>query len=199
MKRLPSFHKMGMPWILASTLLGTSAADACTRAVYLGKDGNVITARSMDWQEDTQSDLWIFPRGMARSGQAGANSVKRTSKYGSVIASAYGVATTEGVNEAGLAANVLWLVESQYPSFGATSKPGLTIAAWAQYVLDNFSSVQQAVAALEAEPFTIVTDAVPGQQRLATLHLSISDASGDSGIVEYINGNKSSTTAQSTR
>ena len=41
---------------------------------------------------------------------------------------------------------------------------------------------------MEAEPFTIVTDKVPGQDRLATLHLAISDATGDSAIVEYIDG-----------
>jgi penicillin V acylase-like amidase (Ntn superfamily) len=86
-----------------------------------------------------------------------------------------------------LNANLLWLVESEYPKFDQ-NKPGLTIAAWAQYVLDNFATVAEAVAALEKEPFVIVTDAVPGEQRLATLHLSMSDASGDSAIVEYIKG-----------
>lgn len=168
--------------------MGTGAAQACTRAVYLGKNDQVITVRSMDWQVDTQTDLWIFPRGMQRSGQAGPNSLKWTSKHGSVIASAYGVSTTDGLNEAGLAANVLWLVESQYPSFGPSSKPGLAISAWAQYVLDNFATVQEAVTALQEEPFTLVTDRVPGQDRLATMHLSMSDASGDSAIVEYIGG-----------
>ncbi|MBX8814609.1 linear amide C-N hydrolase, partial [Ochrobactrum sp. MR34] len=66
--------------------------------------------------------------------------------------------------------------------------PGLTIAAWAQYVLDNYATVEEAVTALKDEPFTIVTDKVPGESRLATLHLSISDASGDSAIIEYIDG-----------
>lgn len=173
---------------IALCLALTSASQACTRVVYLGNADEVITARSMDWAEDVRSDIWIFPRGMHRDGRAGANSLTWTSKYGSVITSAYGVATTDGVNEAGLAANVLWLVESQYPDFGPSSKPGLTIAAWAQYVLDNFATVQEAVSVLEAEPFTLVTDKVPGQDRLATLHLAISDASGDSAIVEYING-----------
>nr|MBP6563780.1 linear amide C-N hydrolase [Neisseriaceae bacterium] len=42
--------------------------------------------------------------------------------------------------------------------------------------------------ALEKEPFIVITDSVPGEQRLASLHLSISDQSGDSAIVEYING-----------
>ncbi len=79
-------------------------------------------------------------------------------------------------------------MESQYPSFNAKSKPGLTIAAWAQYVLDNCASVKEAVAALEQEPFPIVSDNVHGESRLTTLHLSMSDASGDSAIVEYIRG-----------
>ena len=179
---------------LAALLVGVSglaaatSAWACTRLVFLGTDGQVITARSMDWKSDIVSNLWVMPRGMERSGQTGQHTIRWMSKYGSVITSGYDISTTDGVNEAGLNANLLWLVESQYPAFDASSKPGLTIAAWAQYVLDNFATVQEAVNALQAQPFTIVSDSVPGENRLATLHLSMSDASGDSAIVEYIDG-----------
>lgn len=162
-------------------------AFACTRFVYFGADDQVITARSMDWKVDVGTNLWLFPRGMERSGNAGENSITWTSKYGSVIASAYDIATTDGMNEEGLVANVLWLVESEYPPEDS-DKPGLTIAAWAQYVLDNFATVAEAVDALKDEPFVVVTDAVPGETRLATLHLSLSDAGGDSAIIEYIDG-----------
>lgn len=55
-------------------------------------------------------------------------------------------------------------------------------------MLDNFATVTEAVDTLSAEPFDVVTDGVPGEERLATLHLSLSDASGDSAIVEYIDG-----------
>jgi choloylglycine hydrolase len=164
-----------------------STARACTRLVYLGPDANVITGRSMDWKNDIATNLWIFPRGMKRSGEVGPNSILWTSRYGSVIASGYDISTTDGLNEAGLSANLLWLVESEYPKLDQT-KPGLTIAAWAQYILDNFGTVQEAVETLQREPFTIVTDNVPGQRLLATLHLSLSDATGDSAIVEYIDG-----------
>lgn len=164
-----------------------SAVEACTRVVYLGADHNVITARSMDWKLDVGTNLWIFPRGMHRTGETGPNSLKWTSKYGSVIATGYDISTTDGMNEAGMAANMLWLVESSYPTDNP-GKPGLTIAAWAQYVLDNFATVQEAVDALRKEPFSIVTDKVPGEDRLATLHLSLSDATGDSAIIEYIDG-----------
>ncbi|HGM5579314.1 TPA: linear amide C-N hydrolase [Pseudomonas putida] len=162
-------------------------AHACTRLVYLGDDHQTITARSMDWAWDVETNLWVFPKGMSREGEAGKNSVKWTSKYGSVIASGYDNSTTDGMNEAGLTANLLWLVESEYPKVDG-NKPGLTIAAWAQYVLDNFKTVDEAVKALKAEPFIVMTGPVPGQNRPATLHLSLSDASGDSAIIEYIGG-----------
>ena len=162
-------------------------ARACTRVTYLGSDDSVITARSMDWAVDVGTNLWIFPRGMQRNGEAGPHSLEWTSKYGSVIATGYDISTTDGMNEKGLVANLLWLVESEYPKPGGT-KPGLALSLWAQWVLDNFSTVQEAVDTLNAEPFTLVTANVPGQERLATLHLAISDASGDSAIIEYIGG-----------
>jgi penicillin V acylase-like amidase (Ntn superfamily) len=183
MPNLKALLRAAFLFLLAPTM----SLPACTRAVYLGDNGDVITARSMDWKVDVLTNLWIFPRGMQRSGQAGPNSVHWTSKYGSVIATGYEVSTTDGMNEKGLVANILWLVESQYPKYDAR-KPGLAISIWAQYILDNFATVQEAVDTLAAEPFTIVTAGVPGEERLATLHLSMSDATGDSAIVEYING-----------
>jgi penicillin V acylase-like amidase (Ntn superfamily) len=162
-------------------------AQACTRATYLGADDSVITARSMDWAVDVGTNLWIFPRGMQHSGEAGPHSLEWTSKYGSVIATGYDISTTDGMNDKGLVANLLWLAESEYPKQGG-DKPGLAISLWAQWVLDNFATVQEAVDAMNAEPFTLVTANVPGQERLATLHLAISDATGDSAIIEYIGG-----------
>jgi len=185
-KRRP-FAAVRTAAILSVSMLVSPAVDACTRLVYHGANDGIITARSMDWKRDVGTNLWAFPRGMKRSGEAGPNSVRWTSKYGSVIASGYDISTTDGMNEAGLVANVLWLAESSYPDYDGKT-PGLTIAAWAQYVLDNFATVRDAVDALSKEPFTVVTDSVPGEERLATLHLSLSDASGDSAIVEYIDG-----------
>jgi penicillin V acylase-like amidase (Ntn superfamily) len=172
---------------VACCLVGMRVSEACTRVVYLGPDGKVITARSMDWKVDVGTNIWILPRGMARTGEAGPTSVHWTSKYGSVIATGYDVATTDGMNEQGLVANVLWLVESQYPK-PDPSRPMLAVSIWAQYVLDNFATVTEAVDALQKEPFLVVTANVPGEDRLATLHLSLSDATGDSAIIEYIDG-----------
>ncbi len=100
------------------------------------------------------------------------------------------------MNEAGLVANVLWLVESQYPDVKKSNKPLLSIAAWAQYVLDNFATVDEAVKALEKEPYTIVTDSVPGETRLTTLHLSISDKTVIAQLLNTLVASKLFTTAE---
>ena len=44
---------------------------ACTRAVYLGPDDMIVTGRTMDWKEDPQSNIYLFPRGMEKRGGYG--------------------------------------------------------------------------------------------------------------------------------
>ena len=132
----------------------------CTRVVYSGKNGMVATGRSMDWKTEMHSNLWVFPKGMERNGETGANSLKWTSKYGSVVTSAFEIASTDGMNEKGLV----------------------------QYMLDNFATVDEAVAFIDENTFQVVSDLMPDGSRLATLHLSISDATGDCAIFEYTSG-----------
>ena len=159
----------------------------CTRVVYSGKNGMVVTGRSMDWKTEMHSNLWVFPKGMERNGETGANSLQWTSKYGSVVTSAFEIASTDGMNEKGLVANLLWLPETEYP-VRDQSKPGLAITAWVQYMLDNFATVDEAVAFIDENTFQVVSDLMPDGSRLATLHLSISDATGDCAIFEYTGG-----------
>lgn len=160
---------------------------ACTRVVYQGNKDMVITGRTMDWKEDTRSNIWIFPRGMERNGEVGKDPMRWKSKYGSVVTSAYDICGTDGMNEKGLVANLLWLAESSYPQWNG-EKPALSIAAWVQYMLDNFATVSEAVSEIEKNTFDVVSDMMPDGTRMATLHLSISDATGDNAIFEYIDG-----------
>lgn len=134
------------------------------------------------------SNLWVFPRRMTRTGEAGPRSLEWTSKYGSLIVSGYDIATVDGMNETGLVANMLWLESSDYPEDDG-STPQMSLSVWAQYFLDNYATVAEAVADLKARPFHVVTRDVPVQPgRLTTVHLSLSDASGDSAILEWIDG-----------
>ena len=171
---------------VACSLLAAGVADACTRCMRAFKDGTVIVGRSMDWMEDPGSEIWVFPRGMKRHGNAGPSSLEWTSRYGSVAVSFYGVATVDGMNEKGLVANTLYLAESDYGKSVADRK-NLSIGGWAQYVLDHFATVAEAVAALQQEPFTIVAPVLPNGEP-GVGHLSLSDPSGDSAILEYVGG-----------
>ncbi len=157
----------------------------CTRVLYTGQLNTVITGRSMDWNEDLSSDLWAFPRGIQRTSPGSKTPVTWVSKYGSVALSAYNAATADGMNEKGLVANLLYLAESNYGP--PDNRPELSIAMWIQYVLDNFGSVNEAVAELQKDAFRIGVFLTPNN-RPASMHLSISDPSGDSAIVEYLEG-----------
>ncbi|HMX47879.1 MAG TPA: linear amide C-N hydrolase [Candidatus Obscuribacter sp.] len=176
--------------VLALAALAAAFSDAgalaCTRTVCFGKGDIVVTARSLDWMEDMHSNLWAFPRGMKRNGAAGKNSLTWVSKYGSIVTSGYDAGTADGLNEKGLAANVLYLVESDYGK-GDGGKPAISIGAWAQYVLDNFATTKEVVSALSKEPFRVIAPTLPNGVP-ANLHLAVSDQSGDSAIFEYIGG-----------
>jgi choloylglycine hydrolase len=163
--------------------------EACTRVVYKGPNNTVLTGRTMDFSMEIPANHWLFPRGMKRNGEVGKNSIEWVSKYGSLAISSWDISTTDGMNEKGLVANMLWLVESEYPSFEKEGdKKGLAISLWAQYVLDNFALVAEAVEALSQESFAIVSDCIPGTDKFTTVHLSLSDATGDNAIFEYIGG-----------
>ena len=171
---------------MSVVLTAPTVSLGCTRTLYVGSDSTVITGRNMDWREDLASNLWLFPAGMVRDGAAGEHSIKWTSKYGSVIVSGYEIGTTDGMNEKGLVANLLYLSESNYGH--ADKRPlQLSIAAWAQYVLDNYATVNETVTALEKEPFQILAPTLPDGSA-AAMHLSISDSAGDSAVFEYIDG-----------
>ena len=172
---------------LAPAAMLVPAADACTRIVYKGAGTSHLVGRTMDWAEETGTDLWAFPAGMKRDGGVGKDSIGWTSKHGSVIATVYNVGTADGMNDAGLAGNVLYLAQSDFGDYKASGKPLLSVGAWLQYVLDNYATVAEAVEALSKEPFAIVAPVLPNGSA-AAVHLAITDKSGDTAIFEYDGG-----------
>jgi penicillin V acylase-like amidase (Ntn superfamily) len=163
-------------------------AQACTRILYETAGKSFLTGRSMDWMDaSAQTALWVFPRGMKRDGAVGVNPIRWVSRYGSVVTSFYDAGTADGMNERGLVANLLYLKEAEWGNAAASSKPTLSAGAWAQYFLDNFATVGEAVRAMADPAFSIIAPPLPNGHA-AGLHLSLSDATGDSAILEYIKG-----------
>jgi Penicillin V acylase and related amidases len=178
-----------MKTLLALLILISVPAETCTRFLWDTKSQDVIVGRNMDWVDDTGSNLWLFPRGLTHNGLAGPNSMKWTSKYGSVILSMYDIGTVDGMNEKGFTTNVLYLTESHFGERN-TKLPGLAVSLWAQYFLDNFETVSAAVDSMKKNPFQVLTASVPTSAGMkdGTVHIAFSDKSGDSAVIEYING-----------
>lgn len=175
--------------VIISTITNISYSKACTRVLYETGTDTYIVGRSMDWNDFSMAtDFWVFPRGMKRDGGLGEGSITWTSKFGSVVVSIYNMATSDGMNEAGLVGNLLYLAESDFGDPSVRKKPTISVGAWLQFLLDNYQSVAEVVMAMNKDPFTVVTANAPNGKR-ASVHISISDPTGDSAILEYIEGN----------
>jgi len=176
---------------IAATLALSAApvAEACTRALYVGPENRVLTGRSMDWKLPMVSNLWVFPRGMERDGAAGERSVTWTARYGSLALSGYDIATADGMNEAGLNVNLQWEVNATYPDDDGVT-PTISLSVFPQYLLDRYATVAEAVTDLRDSPILIQGGEVPvgPPGRAATVHVSMSDATGDSAILEFVDG-----------
>lgn len=177
-------------------LLATAPmADACTRVTWLGPEGAVITGRSMDWPYSFNAHLYAIPEGLSQNGSGGINSLTWTSKYGAVVVAGNSSpggpidAVFDGMNEAGLVANLLYLSEADFGPAPTDNRPRLSFAGWVQYVLTSFSTVNEVVDAFSNPSIYIVPiEFGPDGMGKPTVHLAVSDAGGDSAIFEYLDG-----------
>lgn len=167
-----------------------ATAEACTRVLWNDNDLAVMVSRTMDWPESTQPVLTVFPRGTAHDGGlAGPNTVvsenpaRWVSKYGTIVTTTYGIGAADGMNEAGLSAHLLYLNATEFGQRDP-SRPGLQAGLWAQYLLDNAATVEEALQIFAGIQLVMVE--THGHQ--ANVHLAIEDAGGDSAIIEYIAG-----------
>jgi choloylglycine hydrolase len=165
-------------------------AAACTRILWNTNKLAVVSSRTMDWPESTEPKLMVFPRGTARDGGrlgpdeiVKENPAKWTARYGSIVTTVYGIGAVDGLNEKGVAIHLLYLNATDFGQRDA-SKPGVIVTLWGQYVLDNAATVEEALKALE----NIQVMMAEARGHKGTVHLAMEDASGDSAIVEYIDG-----------
>ncbi|MBX3414598.1 MAG: linear amide C-N hydrolase [Pirellulales bacterium] len=162
---------------------------ACTRALYVSPDHDfVLVGRNMDWPGDMKTNLWIVPRGGEGHGLAAHNPLEWQVKYGSVVATAYDVISTDGMNEAGLVAAMQWLPETNYGQRDE-SRPGLCVSMWLQFCLDSFATVDEVARYFQESQVQIVPAICPYDVIAPlTVHLGLSDKTGDSLVLEYIDG-----------
>lgn len=144
------------------------------------KKGNeVVMAKSYDWSTNI-GVLLTNNRGEERIAYpTGKNQpMKWTSKYGSITFNQFGqFLPNGGINEKGLAVEVLWLNDTEY----CTRNKGNTLneLQWVQYQLDNCASVAEVI---ETNKNMYVIPI------FAKLHFFVADKAGNATVIEYING-----------
>jgi choloylglycine hydrolase len=154
----------------------------CTRVFWNDNGVAMVCGRTLDWETSDEPRLWAIPRGTQRTGIAGEGSASWTSRYGSLTMQGWGTVTSEGVNEAGLSARVLYLEASAWAE--ADESPAVANLVWAQYAVDNFATVEEALTGLAA----IRVVSMPMRGTHLGCHLMLEDASGDSALIEMLDG-----------
>ena len=190
--------------ISAPLAIVAKPVSACSLVFVNDRKIAKIVARSMDLPAAIleRPKFVVFPRGMARDAERsalpgvkgkmeglGANAMKWTSRYGSASIVSFEVAATDGLNEKGLSVHELTLDKSEFEA--PDGRPALPITHWAQYILDNFATVNEVVEAHRAGTFRVApawsTDLhIP--KELTGVHIAVQDPTGDSAIIEYVKG-----------
>ncbi|MGD2025545.1 MAG: linear amide C-N hydrolase [Methyloceanibacter sp.] len=159
----------------------------CSRLLWCSVGHPVLVGRNWDWTDVVITELYTTPKGIERSGMTPTNPMRWRAKYASVAAVAWEAVTGGGINEAGLSVNVLYLAESDFGDRDDARK-GVCCSVWAQYYLDSFATVAEAVEAaksIQVVPFKVVHKGELGE---STVHMEVADASGDSAIIEILDG-----------
>ena len=176
---------MGIGAFLSVAMAAPLVAEACSRAVYFGKEGQTVTGRTMDWfVSDMDTNLWLYPRGLERSSNTKAPLIWK-SKYGSVVTTIYEGAAADGMNEKGpgrqhaLSRRVRVSGRRGRRQAAHAADLGVGAVCAGQLRHHRRGGRGSAQGGVPRRPDPAPTGE-PG-----TVHLSISDASGDSAIFEY--------------
>lgn len=179
----------------------------CTRYLNNQNKDFISTGRNMDWSSPFDSTLWAFKKGASRVGCSeealsktkNSQPLEWVSKYGSVVTIVNEGASCDGINTEGLVANAQWQTDCEYPIPKLLNNvKGLSVLSFVQYLLDNFKTVKEVTDYFShmekdetAEQIALVSGDVTtgtGDTIQALLHYSVSDASGDSAIIELKGG-----------
>lgn len=181
MKRLTLKKTLGL---VISICAGANISYSCTTVFANNKGPKKVVARTMDLYVFDAPKIVVYPRGMKRNGEAGPHSLNWTSKYGNVVVTEFDTnAASDGINEKGLSVHLLYLTETNYEQPDNTL-PQVSNVLWGQYLLDNYTTVSEVLS--DPHKYQLVATKVHG--RTWPIHMAIEDASGDSAVIEFIDG-----------
>jgi choloylglycine hydrolase len=164
---------------LSVTVLEINEDIECT-SFCLDNNGYAIFGSNFDYGQDISEGLiFVNKRNVTKSywqPDSPSNHARWTSKYGSV---SFNLVMSQlswaGMNEAGLVISTMQLDGSKSPE--PDNRPWIYSNYWLQYVLDNFSTVDEVIASDSAIRIFEYVD-----------HYLVSDRFGNCATIEFING-----------
>jgi len=177
-------------WVLFSfvaSLICMPSVNACTGFRMKAKDGTVVSARTLEFAQELNSNIIVLPRGMAFDGMKPSNmpGLKWTSKYAAVGTNALGQPMLmDGINEKGIAVGIFY-----FPGYAEYSKQtpknenrSVAPHAFPMWVLTNFATLDEIKAALS--DIVIVPTPLTASLTKEPYHYLINDSMGNAIVVE---------------
>lgn len=162
----------------AVTALLVPETHACT-TFCLRKGDRAVFGKNYDWMVP-DGLVMINKRGVAKVSAIEPEQgrpAKWTSRFGSLTFNQYGREfPSGGMNEAGLAIELMWLDDTQYP--GPDGRPVVECLEWIQYQLDSYATVAEVVR--HAGDLRISSG--------AKIHFLVCDKGGSCATVEFLGG-----------
>ena len=183
--------------VVALAMTFAPLVDACTAINLKAKDGTVIAGRTMEWAVDMEWTLTSQPQGspvlISAPDFLDLPSKTLTSKYAfvgiypAVIKGS--PAILEGQNEAGLGLSGNFLPGfTEYQKVTPQDEEYVSIINFGSLVLGMHSTVKELRAALPNYKVWYNPSEVEGSPTPPWLHFVLTDRSGDSIIVEFVQG-----------
>lgn len=178
--------------IVSLALLSPSGASACTGLMLKAKDGSIVHGRTAEFGVPLDLALTFIPKGTQFSGTTPkGEGMAYTAKYAAVGASAYGEPSLlDGLNETGLSAAGFYFptIAGYADLTAANQKKALAPTEFLNFILTQFSSVDEVKAAIAADQVAIVPTVMKdwGPQA-APFHYIVYDKSG-AIVIEPIGG-----------
>jgi choloylglycine hydrolase len=165
-----------------------TSASACTDFLIKTGDGAVIVGRSLEWGSDLESKVKLHPRGeqISSSAPGEQTGLSWKSKHGYVgLNINVRDAVLDGINEKGLSIGGLWLPGSVYQEVSPSqASRALSVTDLGSWILGNFATISEVVPALSQ--IRVWCPQLTGGK--IALHFALHDASGESLVIEFVNG-----------
>jgi penicillin V acylase-like amidase (Ntn superfamily) len=167
----------------------------CTNFALLDADPNsafAISARTMDFNVQLDAKAVVVPRGQRFPATAPTQfPLSWQARYGYTAMNCTlgpASASADGINEKGLSAGALWLADVGYPDASTATEqcPALYCVDVCDWILGNFADLDTLEQALGRMTVIAATGIDPSLD--IRLHWIATDSSGNSLIIEYVDG-----------